>query len=189
MNTRISKTYVKSLKATTHAPSCLCSFKTEDKIQRVWYQNDRLSVPVPQIGPVPDTFPSSSLFNSQNVMDSICSFSTESLKFFTVIPDVIRTSQATLLTCRSNSFLSRQLRKEQKELWAHTRWRSAKTSYRFTQTCVVAVQSQCVIHHSFYERINTILLCNSESPAFLITAVTTGNGFRHCPSDNMTISV
>jgi len=49
--------------------------------------------------------------------------------------------------------------------------RIEKTSYRFTQTCVVAVQSQYVTHHSFSERINTILLCDSESPAFSITAV------------------
>jgi len=49
-------------------------------------------------------------------MDSICSFSTESLKFLTVIPDVIRTSQADILTCHSNSVLFRQLWKEQKLL-------------------------------------------------------------------------
>jgi len=47
-------------------------------------------------------------------MDSICSFSTELLRLLTVIPHVIRTSQATLLNGRSNSFPSRQLRKEQK---------------------------------------------------------------------------
>ena len=39
-----------NVKATTHAPflspSCLCSFKREGKMERVWYQNEGLSVPV-----------------------------------------------------------------------------------------------------------------------------------------------
>jgi hypothetical protein len=44
-------------------------------------------------------------------MDSICSLGMESFKLLTVIRDVIRTSQAILLTCHSNSFLSSELRK------------------------------------------------------------------------------
>jgi hypothetical protein len=44
-------THCLCLKAATHAPfcspSCLCSFKTEVKTERVWYQNDRLSVRLP----------------------------------------------------------------------------------------------------------------------------------------------
>jgi hypothetical protein len=40
-------------------------------------------------------------------------------------------------------------------------------SYRFTQTYVVAVESQYVTHHSFFVHINAILCYKCESHAFL----------------------
>ena len=115
------------------------------------------------------------VFNSLNEMDSKCSFSTESLKLLSYswcndIPGYILLCVifcvVTFVRDDLQQFVSRQRSKEQKQLWAHIWWRSAKTPYRFTQTCVIAVQSQYVTHHSFYKRINTVLVWTANLPPF-----------------------